>query len=353
MATFEFQPTGESNSAKNIHRIDRFPQEALDDKKLKAEQREQAESSLVELFVASDSGPEFQNRLAGFLLKENISFDENDPYFIKMTRMLSDDRRTDNKTVAEIMRAVSSLVFILRKRMGESNDPDKERLIGFNNALDAQYSVDVMDMEYEIIDGQVVVSKLHFIDVKSFEGMAVDASSKAHRDHFELSQNFEMMARWQDTPEVDLSAKAELQQDMLASFVEDEVETLALMEACDDITAELFNIEALKEKIKENLKQEPSLEILDAMHDVLLERKQEDIDPDLIDAMDEIIAVIEQSMAEFKDKKIKRRAPVVFAPEAEVKSMLSAKKLSNGQAGGVLDSLTRDMSPLGKVLEAA
>ena len=162
-----------------------------------------------------------------------------------------------------------------------------------------------------------------------------------------------MMARWQDTPEVDLSAKAELQQDMLTNFLDDEVETLALMEACDDVTAELFDIVALKDKIKESLKQEPSLEILDAMHDVLLEKRPKNEDPELLLAMDEIVDVIEQTMAEFQDKKIKRRAPVVFAPEAEVKSMLAAKKLSNGQEGGILDSLTRDMSPLGKVLAAA
>ncbi|PLX25375.1 hypothetical protein C0580_02735 [Candidatus Parcubacteria bacterium] len=354
MANFEFQAIGSEKPKKtDIHHVDKFPAPASDEEKLTDEQKEKIENSLVDLFVESRGGPAFQNRLASILLKQDIPFDENDPYYIKMTRMLSDDRRTDNKEISEVMRAVSSLVFFLRKGIEAPDDPEKERLVGFNNALDAQYSVDVIDIEYEIIDGQVVVSKLHLIDVKSFEGMAVDSAGKARRDHSELAQKFEMMAKWQDTPEVDLSAKEELQQELLADFIEAEAEELALLEACGEIESGVFDAPTLKEKISSNLHQDASLEVLEVLEEALSEKRQETADPDLEKAIDEIIEVIKQSEAEVKTRKIKKRSPVVFAPDVEVKSILAAKKLSSGAQGGILHSLTRDMSPPGRVLEAA
>lgn len=354
MANFEFQAANVSQpNKKDILRVFNFPQAASDDKKIKETERDAIESELIESFISSRGGPDFQNRLTSYLLRQNISFDERDPYYIKMTRLLSENRHTDNQSVAEVLRAVSSLVFFLRKGMSKPNDPNKERLIGYNNVLDAQYSVDVMDIEYEIIDGQVLVSKLHLIDVKSFEGMAVEAAGKVRRDHAYFAENFEMMALWQDTPTVDLSAKAELAQDMLADFVDEETETLALLEACDDLEDQHFDVEQLKGKIIDNLEQEPSLEILDAIADVLSEKKQLNKDPDLDKAIDEVVAAIEEAMADIKGKKIKKRAPVIFALDAEIKSILAAKKLSSGKLGGVLDTLTRDISAPGMAHIAA
>ncbi|RJQ35535.1 hypothetical protein C4566_00490 [Candidatus Parcubacteria bacterium] len=354
MEIFEFQPLGKTKpDKKDVLRVERFPQEVPDDKKLKDGEREKAEAEFLDLFIANRAGPEFQNRLASFLLRQNISFDETDPYFIKLTRLLSEDRRTDNKGVSEVLRAVSSLVFFLRKGIKPPNDPDQQRLIGYNNALDAQYSVDVMDIEYEIINGQVVVSKLHLIDVKSFEGMAVEAAPKVRNDHSYFSERFEMIALWQDTPSVDLSAKAKLSQDVLVDFIDEETETMALLEACEDIKDSSFNLESLKEKIIASLKQEPSLELLDSLVDILQEKEKINKDPDLAKAIAEILLVIEQALAELKDKKVKKRAPVIFAPEAEIKSILAAKRLASGKQGGVLDTLTRDMSAPGLAHTAA